>query len=370
MCPLLQQLMGVAMALSMREEGGVVPHGPDRLLADAAQVARHADARLTAALNDLFLPDFVRPTDLQRAVMARMLDELVSEIERDLRFALAERLGDRAPPVLAVERVPILRPIFDRAGVLRDRELIGLLLVRAEEHRIDHAIRRVAGLAPRDGGPVRLPLPDDLESALAAAESRRTAEHGQPHLGAVDLPVDLLHRLLWRGAAALRDYLERTAALGAGERDEALAAIVHARLNAHDEGASLAGLSMRAAIALPSDDALLLSLFQAGRFGLFVSAVAVRARLAREPAFLLASDPGLGALAVLLRAIDAPTQVAAPILLQMAAVNHIGDAKLEERVNDFLDLDLVAAQEALRPWQLDRAFRDAIGDIGRERRQR
>lgn len=358
------------MALSMREEGSVLPDGPDRLLADTAQVARHADARLTAALNDLFLPDFVRPTDLQRAVMSRALDELVTGLDHDLRAALAERLGANAPPVLTVERVPILRPIFDRAGVLRDRALIGLLLARAEEHRVDHAILRVAGLAPRDGAPPRLPLDPELEAALAGAESRRRGLHGQPHLDAADLPADLLHRLLWRAAAALRDYLGRTTALDGGERDQALAAIVHARLAVHDEGASLESLSMRAAMSLPSDDTLLLSVFQAGRFGLFVALLAVRARLDHGPAFLLASDQSLGALAVLLRAIEAPTQVAAPILLQMAAVNGIGDVKLEERVNDFLDLDLSAAREALRPWQLDAAFRDAIADVGRERRQR
>lgn len=358
------------MAWSMRDEGESAPSGPDRLLADAAQVARHADARLTAALNDLFLPDFVRPTDLQRAVMARMLDDLVTEIDRDLREALAERLGAEAPPVLLVERVPVLRPIFDRAGVLRDRELIGLLLTRAEEHRIGHAVRRVAGLSPRDAAPLRLPLSAELEAALLAAEARREGEHGLPHLGAADLPADLLHRLLWRAAAALRDYLGRTTGLDGGVRDQALSAIIFERLAAHDEGASLDGLSMRVAMSLPSDDALLLSLFQAGRFRLFVASLAVRARLDHGPAFLLSADPGLGALAVLLRAIDAPTQVAAPILLQMAAVNDIGDAKLEERVNDFLDLDVAAAQEALRGWQLDRAFREAIADIGRERRQR
>jgi len=358
------------MALSMRDEGESAPSGPDRLLADAAQVARHADARLTAALNDLFLPDFVRPTDLQRAVMARMLDDLVTEIDRDLRHALAERLGQQAPPVLLVDRVPVLRPIFDRAGVLRDRELIGLLLARAEEHRISHAVRRVAGLSPRDAAPLHLPLAPELGAALMAAEARQEGEHGLPHLAVADLPADLLHRLLWRAAAALRDYLGRTTSLDGAVRDQALSAIVFERLGTHDEGVTFDGVSMRAAMSLAADDALLLSLFQAGRFNLFVATLAVRARLDHGPAFLLASDPGLGALAVLLRAIDAPTQVAAPILLQMAAINDIGDAKLEERVNDFLDLDRQAAQEALRPWQLQGAFRDAIADIGRERRQR
>ena len=39
---------------------------------------------------------------------------------------------------------------------------------------------------------------------------------------------------------------------------------------------------------------------------MFVAMLAVRARLEFGPAFLLAADPSLGALAVLLRAIDVP----------------------------------------------------------------
>lgn len=358
------------MALSVREEGESAPSGPDRLLADAAQVARHADARLTAALNDLFLPDFVRPTDLQRAMMARMLDGLVAEIESELRTALSERLGDAAPPVLAVDRVPILRPIFDRAGVLRDRELVGLLLTRAEEHRMVLALRRVADLQPSAPAGARLPLPEDVEQALLSAEARRHGAYGEPRLAIADLPAELLHRLLWRSAAALRDYLSRTTAIDAGPRDEAISAIVFERLAGHDEGRGLETVLMRAALTLPHDDGLLLGQFQSGRFGLFVASLAARTRLDFAPAFLLAADPSLGALAVLLRAAALPTQVAAPILLQMAAVNDIGDVKLEERVGDFLDLDQAAAQDALRGWRLDRAFRDAIADIGRERRAR
>jgi hypothetical protein len=98
--------------------------------------------------------------------------------------------------------------------------------------------------------------------------------------------------------------------------------------------------------------------------------LAVRARIDFAPAFMLAADPGIGALAVLLRAVEASTQVAAPILLQMAAINRLSEAKLEERVNDFLDLEYAAAQNAIRSWRLDKAFRHAIADIGRERRQK
>jgi len=356
------------MALTAREDGGSALTGPDRLIADTAAVARHADARLSAALHDLFLPDFVRPTDSQRAAMANMLDGVIEEMERELRFDLLDRLGEAAPPVLGVTRIPIARPIFDRAGVLKDRELVALLLTRAEEQRIAQAIRRVAQIDPEPAPQVVLSVPPQVEHALLAAESRRWGSQGEPALSVRDLPAELLHRLLWWSAAALRDYLERTTRLDPAARDEALAAAVTQRLASHDEGRTLESAAMRVAIASEASDAQLFDLFRAGRFSLFVSMLAVRARLDFSPAFMLASDPSIGALAVLLRAIEAPTQVAAPILLQMAAVNRLSDAKLEERVNDFLDLDLKSAQEAIRPWRLDKTFRHAIADIGRERR--
>jgi hypothetical protein len=358
------------MALTARDGVDTAPTGPDRLLAEAAQVARHADARLTAALNDLFLPDFVRPTDAQRAAMSNMLDTLVTEIDHDLRDGLIARLGEAAPPVLGVGRIPIVRPIFDRAGVLRDRELVALLLARAEEHRIAQAIRRVAQISPEPTPIVQLGVAPELEAVLQLAENRRSGSHGEPHVTTKDLPADLLHRLLWWSAAALRDYLERSTTLDAGARDEALGAVVAGRLAAHDEGQTLEAAAMRVAIALNGDESLLFELFRAGRFSQFVALLAVRARIDFAPAFMLAADPGIGALAVLLRAIEAPTQIAAPILLQMAAINRLSEAKLEERVNDFLDLDVAAAQDAVRPWRLDKAFRHAIADIGRERRQK
>jgi hypothetical protein len=358
------------MASLAPEEGEPTPTGPDRLLADAAQVARHADARLSAAISDLFLPDFVRPTDHQRAAMANMLSALVEEVERELRHDLAERLGADAPPVLTVNRIPIVRPIFDRAGILKDRDLVALLLTRAEEHRIANALLRIAHVQPGPAQAAPLRIDPELEQALAVAEQRRTGSQGEPALASADLPAELLHRLLWWSAAALRDYMERSAALDGGRRDEALTAAVQARLAAHDEGRSLEGAAMRAAISGGADDAQLIEAFRSGRFSLFAAMLAVRARLDFAPAFMMAADPSISALAVLLRAVEASTQTAAPILLQMAAVNQVSDHKLEERVGDFLDLDVEAALNAIRPWRLDRGFRSAIADIGRERRQR
>lgn len=358
------------MALTARDGSESAPTGPDRLIAEAVQLVRHADMRLTAAIHDLFLPNFVRPTDSQRAAMANMLDRLVTEVDHELRAGLIARLTEAAPPVLGVARIPILRPIFDRAGVLRDRELVALLLMRAEEHRICQATRRVADIDPGPAPHLELNIAPEQEALLQLAENRRAGSYGEANLTMRDLPADLLHKLLWWGAAALRDYLESSTGLPAAARDDALAAVVSARLAAHDEGQTLEAAASRVAIALDGSDEQLFELFRSGRFSLFAAVLSVRARIDFGPAFMMAADPGIAALAVLLRAIDTSTQVAAPILLQMAAINRLSEAKLEERMNDYLDLDLAAAQEAVRSWKLDRAFRSAIADIGRERRQR
>lgn len=358
------------MASIAREETGPGPSGAERLLLDAAHAARDADARVTAALADLFVSDRHRPTDRQRYAAARMLEALLDDLESDLRLGLIARLGDALPPAIGIARVAIVRPIFDRAGVLRDRELVALLLARAEEHRIAGAIRRIAEAGPEPAPPAALAIPAELEMPLLIAESRRSDEFGEPVIGGRDLPADLLHRLIWWVAAALRDYLDRSAPLDPGARDEALSAAVLERLGEHDESRTLEGAAMRIALAGPADDDSLFEAFRAGHVSLFAAILAVRARVDYQSAFTMATDPSLGALAVVLRAIDATTEVAAPILLQMAAINGLSEALLEERINDWLDLDLARAREAVRPWRLDRAFRAAIADIGRERRSR
>jgi hypothetical protein len=358
------------MALTAREDDGGPPAGASRLLAAAAYAAREADARVSAALNDLFVPERHRPNDRQRSAISVMIEALVEDLESDLRLGLIERLGDAAPPAIGVARIAIARPIFDRAGVLRERDLVALLLARAEEHRIAEGIRRIAAADPEPASTVPLNIAPELEMPYLIAESRRSDGAGEPTLSARDLPADLLVRLAWWTAAALRDYLDRASPLDPAARDESLQGAVFERLAAHDESQTLEGAAMRVALAGPADDDALFEAFRRGYFSLFVANLAVRARIDYMSAFVIATDPGIGALAVALRAIEARTEVAASILLQMAAINGLSEAKLEERINDYLDLDLIEAREAIRPWRLDRAFRAAIADIGRERRAR
>ena len=271
--------------------------GPDRLLADAAGIAHAADARLSAALDDLFVADQVRSTDRQRASMRLMLDGLVQEVEADLRAALVGRLGPAAPEVLGVGRVSIIRPVFDRAGVLRDRELVALLLARAEEHRICTALRHAAdGTSDTSVSAEGFECGDPaLDLALKRAESRRFDQSAAPRLAACDLPAELLHRLLWWSAAALRDHLNRTTGLSPDLRDDALAGAVLTRLAGHDEGLTLDAAAMRVALAMEPDRPELLDVLRSGRISLFAALLARQAGIDQPAAFLLLSQTRAGA---------------------------------------------------------------------------
>lgn len=72
---------------------------------------------------------------------------LVVEAERDIRQRLAERLADAAwaPAalinILALDEIEIARPVIARSPVLRDHDLIRLLVKAALEHQIEVARR-------------------------------------------------------------------------------------------------------------------------------------------------------------------------------------------------------------------------------------
>lgn len=98
-----------------------------------------------------------------QALMNSVFMALVSEAERDIRRALAERLADAAwaphdlVNMLALDEVEIARPIIAQSPVLGDRDLVSILSLAAIEHQIEVARR------PCIGGPV-------VEAILSKAE--------------------------------------------------------------------------------------------------------------------------------------------------------------------------------------------------------
>jgi len=119
--------------------------------------------------------------DARRPEIQGLLDDvfmaLVVEAERDIRRALAEKLAtaDWAPQalvnVLALDDIEIARPIILSSPLLKDQDLIRLLVEATIEHQIEVARR------PRLGGEVVNAILDKGEPAvLTALANNVTAE--------------------------------------------------------------------------------------------------------------------------------------------------------------------------------------------------
>lgn len=349
----------------------------DRLLADAARAADSARARLATALVDLFLPGDTRLTDQQRISMARILDGLVMAVEDEFRHRLIDAMGDAATAelaaALATARVEIVAPILERSRVLHDGELVAVLLRRADEHRLATGLRR-SGDGQDEGSALidRLLAHEDAgvaggAMALLIAESRRHDRFGEPVLARTDLPAELQHHMVWWVAAALRDYLVECHAIDPLVADRPLVAVATAMLAAYDESETLEGRAFDLACRLRSagalDDMLLVEAASEGRLALLAAALALRAGIDGASAWEMLTDTGSSRLAVLLRAIDCPREMAGAIMLRLTIADNRSEAELADNLDAFDLLPAEQAREALRPWRLDGDYRRAIAAL-------
>ncbi len=121
-----------------------------------------------------------------QALLSSIFMSLVVEAERDIRIRLAEKLSGAAwaPAalinVLALDDIEIARPIIAASPVLKDQDLIRLLVDATIEHQIEVARR------PHLGPPVIAEILRQGEPAvMTALAGNATAEVTQDDLGAL-----------------------------------------------------------------------------------------------------------------------------------------------------------------------------------------
>jgi len=166
---------------------------------------------------------------------------VVVEAERDIRMRLAEKLAGAAwaPPalvnVLALDDIEIARPIIAASPVLKDADLVRLLLEATVEHQIEVARRPklgppVVSAILQQGEPAVLTaLAGNLSTHLSPADmrrlvdaSRRIASLRSPLVRHPQLTPDLAHELyVWVGQA-LRQALAGRFRLDLEALDKAL----------------------------------------------------------------------------------------------------------------------------------------------------
>jgi len=331
-----------------------------------------ARERFAVAATDLLLPDQARLTEWQRLTAATLLSRLVRSIEDELRTRLAESFEDNQAlhAALASARVPIALPILERAQALRDAELGNVLVRRVEEHRFWKA--NIGTQAAdclfefvRDGD-------DDVARAameLVIARSRRFDRFQEPTMGQVELPAELQHKLVWLVAAALRQYIvQHHQAVGV---DGAIEEAARAVIAGYDEGRSLEAWALRLTRALQRDQRLdgttLCRMAEEGMLPLFIAGISVLCGLESAAAWEVLSDPRGRGPALLLRAAGIQREVAAAILFALNARGPLlsgteGDATAAQ-IDLYDTVDRASAQEVLRLWQADPAYRASIARI-------
>lgn len=348
------------------------------LLDDVARLSRTARGRTSAALDDLFRPAEWRLGDRDRAVMAELLARILAAVEDELRSRLLARgeLPDSEgfAASIGAAHVDIAMPVLERSGLLRDRGLVAALLRRSEEYRIGTRLRAAATVS-EDGRLDRLLDSADerlvaAATALLIAESRRNDRFDEPVLAHSELPAPLHERLVWWVAAALRDYGVRHHGLDPGALDRALARAAAEAIASHDAETALEACALRLAGLLAEDegltDGLLVEALSGARLALYVAMLAVRADLAWDAAWELATDPRGAGHAVLLRAIGVGREEGIRLAISMrqtAFAEPADDDPFAGVAEAWDSLSPEAAAAAVAGWRLDPGYRDALADL-------
>lgn len=310
--------------------------------------------RLSSVRRDFFLDPAHRLSEQERALMTAMLHDLVDALAHDVRSALHDH-GDRSPAPSG------LASRLTASGLLDREELVGLLLRRADEHRIATAFTGRAG-------PRKLPLLPRLVGdsdasvaaaamALVVARGRRRDAFGQPCIELCDLSLGEAGHLVFAVAAAM-------AAEGGGDR-AALADAAVVVVSGHDSDESLDAAVFALSAALGAggrnDDALAQSAAEDGEVSLLAGLLAGRAGISPETSwgYLIGGQEGGLALLGRMAGLDRPT--AARLV---AEYGSLSGASVEDEIGSFDSLSDDEVQAALDWWRLPPDFRAAVSAVG------
>lgn len=310
--------------------------------------------RLASVRRDFFLDPAHRLSEQERALMTGMLHDLVDSVAGELLAAVQGANGSFAGAAGPAARLR-------RSGLLDRDELVSLLLLRADEHRIGSMFAARAGTRKL---PLLPCLVGDSDAAVAAAamalvvaRGRRRDPFGQPRIEIDDLSQGEAGHLVYSVAASLADD-------GAGSRADLAAAADavagrHSAANALDS--SLSGLCDALAAAGRNDDGTIEAAAEDGEVCLLAGLLARRAAISMDTSWGYLVGGQDGGLALLGRLAGLGRPAAARLIAEYA---HLSGASVEEEIRRFdaLPDDDVAA--ALGWWRLPTAFRTACAALG------
>ncbi len=346
-------------------------------------------SQLVENITDLFLSDEGRLSEHERALMSEILSKLILQVEADVRKELADvllRSGVDLPEVaklLANDAVEIARPLLEQSELLKDPDLIEIIRMRTDEHRMAITMRVDLSEQVSDAL-VEYGSEDVLEALLnnhdsniskrameyMVTESRRVDRFQEPLLMRSDLSGELAYKMYWWVSAALRKKIltdfdvdpvsievavKRAAKSVLVEQDGEDGAYVKAqklmrRMHENDE------LTMH----------FLTNSLRQQRIAIFVAGLAELGHIDFKTTWRIFNDPGGQSFAILARAIGVDRNQFTSVFLLMSQARG-SQTQSPGVLKDILVLyDSVTedtARGALEIWQRDNAYQIAVDQL-------
>ena len=360
------------------------------LLFLAQEKSSDARSRLVENITDLFLSDDGRLSEHERALMSDILGKLIGQVETDIRKELANSLvssGVDLPDIaklLASDDIEIARPILERSALLKDPDLIEIIRMRTDEHRMAIAMREEVSepvsnaLVEYGGEDVIEALLNNHDTQLSkrameylVSESRRVDRFQEPLLGRSDLPGDLAYKMYWWVSAALRKRILTEFEVDPVVFEQAVRRAASTIMVEQGEEQSSYIRAQKLVRRMAENGELtvqfLLNSLRQQRVAVFVAGMAQLGGVNFKTAWRIFSDKGGESFAVLSKAVGVDRNQFTSIYLLVVQAREGGTAKSPGVLKDILklfdDTSEANAKGALQVWQRDSAYQEAIEEL-------
>ena len=355
-----------------------------------------ARMRLVDKIGDVFSERATHLSEREHALMTDILEKLIKDFEMTVRRELSRRLADKpaAPAdlvmMLANDTIEVAQPVLMQSRVLQDRHLIEIVQNRSRQHQIAIAMRwsvsesLADALVQTDDDEVIATLLDNdcAEISEAAKEylvdaARHRDTFLEPLVARGDLTPDLARKLYLMVSAALRQRILATYDIDTNELDDVIEAVAvnvdtpapEPSARPRPEGPAWR-LAERLAAERTPDGQLLLKVLRQGELPLFEALFGVLSGIYPPRLQHVLYETGGRGLAAACKALEIDKAAFTSIYL-LSRRGRDGKSAVDPsalgRVVRFFDgLDAQTAREALRHWQRDPAYLEAIDTIVEE----
>ncbi|MCK5041721.1 MAG: DUF2336 domain-containing protein [Sphingomonadales bacterium] len=360
------------------------------LVSLARDKSKEARGKLVENITDLFLSDSGRLNEHERALMSDILAKLIQTVEADLRKELSHALADSTVQfgevalLLANDNADIARPILERSKLIQDKDLIDIIRMRTDEHRLAISIREGLSVDVSDAL-IEYGNEDVIEGLLKngdsnlsgqameylVAESRRLDRYQEPLLNRDDLPSELAHKMYWWVTAALRKRIVTEFDVDPLVVDDLLQQATTRALVVQGEGKGAVAKAQKMVHRMNKNEELthqfLLQSLRQQRIPVFVAGMSELAHVDYDTAWQVFNDVRCESLAILAKAIGVGRSDFTSMYLLLTKARDGTEMRPANELKNILDLfDSVeekTAIGAIQYWQQNKAYQMAIEEL-------